>query len=479
MAIFGFHVILTLLSASVFGKIQGRLSLCDIFVFKGLYYYLLEGSLFPRLVKHKQVQQQKGNNQGGSSSKRRGTSTSQKATNNKSTEKLGEEQKDRLICLPLNLNALEGVPFFDSLIWTFNYSCFALFVFVLSDLYNLVFPENKDLNASMIWTFCALILQIHILLNIAFEKVSLAQLFPERNTLICATGLFFLGSLLFNAFADQFLDIEISKGYLNFINSLNDFLQEHGFQPLFSSSSRSPLLFLVCLALIFSIILSAFFFPLLQYTSLYFDFFEDEDEERGFKNIFVRCVLHFSFLAPVGVLLLFLRPIVEQILETQFITHEQLKSLRLLALFTTLFARIYSSRICLQTFLDKPKKVLIEYSFRNLKEEEKQRKVANYASYACTAALQHYMPIAIILSTGLILKNLADVSFSSLLYQSTTTTSSTTTNTLLDKKFILLNILFSKEFHEPLWTLALTTLICGQCLICLFGVIMRKTSRGR
>ena len=35
MAIFGFHVILTLLSASVFGKIQGRLSLCDIFVFKG------------------------------------------------------------------------------------------------------------------------------------------------------------------------------------------------------------------------------------------------------------------------------------------------------------------------------------------------------------------------------------------------------------------------------------------------------------
>jgi len=57
------------------------------------------------------------------------------------------------------------------------------------------------------------------------------------------------------------------------------------------------------------------------------------------------------------------------------ITHEQLKSLRLLALFTTLFARIYSSRICLQTFLDKPKKVLIEYSFKNLKEEEKQRKV--------------------------------------------------------------------------------------------------------
>uniref|UniRef100_A0A914KU26 Uncharacterized protein n=1 Tax=Meloidogyne incognita TaxID=6306 RepID=A0A914KU26_MELIC len=212
MAIFGFHVILTLLSASVFGKIQGRLSLCDIFVFKGLYYYLLEGTLFPRLVKHKRVQQQKGNYQGGNG-KRRGINTSQKATNNKSSiEKMGEEQKDRLIRLPLNLNALEGVPFFDSLIWTFNYSCFALFVFVLSDLYNLVFPENKDLNASMIWTFCALILQIHILLNIAFEKVSLAELFPERNTLICATGLFFLGSLLFNAFADQFLDIEISKG---------------------------------------------------------------------------------------------------------------------------------------------------------------------------------------------------------------------------------------------------------------------------
>jgi len=40
MAIFGFHVILTLLSASVFGKIQGRLSLCDIFVFKGFVNFL-------------------------------------------------------------------------------------------------------------------------------------------------------------------------------------------------------------------------------------------------------------------------------------------------------------------------------------------------------------------------------------------------------------------------------------------------------
>lgn len=75
----------------------------------------------------------------------------------------------------------------------------------------------------MIWTFCALILQIHILLNIAFEKVSLAELFPERNTLICATGLFFLGSLLFNAFADQFLDIEISKGLFFILMGLQIF----------------------------------------------------------------------------------------------------------------------------------------------------------------------------------------------------------------------------------------------------------------
>ncbi|KAL7073624.1 hypothetical protein ACQ4LE_007120 [Meloidogyne hapla] len=470
MAIFGFHVILTLLSATIFGKIQGQLSLCDLFVFKGLYYYLLEGSLFPRLVKNKQLQQQKTN----AGNKRRRGSTSQK--DKSSTAKIEEEQKDRLIRLPLNLNALEGVPFFDSLIWTFNYSCFALFVFVLSDLYNLFFPENKDLNASMIWTFCALILQINILLNIAFEKVSIAELFPERNTLICATGLFFLGSLLFNAFSDQFLDIEFTEGYINFIDSLNDFIKDHGFLPLFSSSARSPLLFLVCLALIFSTILSAFFFPLLQFTSLYFDSFE---EERESNNIFVRFILHTSFMAPVVVFLLFLRPIVEQILEFQIITHNQLKSLRLFTLLIALLARIYSSHICLQTFLDRPKKVLIEYSFKNLKDEEKQRKIANYASYACTAALQLYMPIAIILSIGMIFKNLADISFCSPLSQyfwnETISTSSSTTTTLLDKKYILLNILFSKELHEPLWTLALTNLICGQCIICLFGVIMRKT----
>ncbi|KAF7634672.1 hypothetical protein Mgra_00005920 [Meloidogyne graminicola] len=390
--------------ATIFNKIQSYFGLCNYFVFKGLYYYLLESSLFNRNKQHKE--------QPKITKKTKGSSTSQINNKISSTEKQQQQlnkDKDRLL----------RVPFFDSIIWTFNYSCFALIIFILSDLYNFsrhilsklfifekIFFEGLDLNASLIWTFCALILQINVLLNIAFEKLTVVELFPERNTLVCASGFLFFTFLKFNL-----------------------------------------------------------------------------------KMLF----LHFSFLSPIGIFLLFLRPIVDQILETQIINYEQLKSLRLLLLFLNFNSKNKCSKTFLQTFLDKPKNIINEYSFKNMKEEERQKKIANYASYACTAALQYYMPITIILSIGLLLKNfgkkkkvvlslVADISFYSLLPEQYFGKIEQKSLPILskqnDQKSIILNILFSKELHEPLWTLALTNLIFGQIIICLFGVLMRKTMGG-
>jgi len=64
----------------------------------------------------------------------------------------------------------------------------------------------------MIWLVCSLILQTHILMRIAMEKATAPELFPERNTLICAVGLFFLGSMVLNAFSDRFFDLDFIGG---------------------------------------------------------------------------------------------------------------------------------------------------------------------------------------------------------------------------------------------------------------------------
>jgi hypothetical protein len=110
-------------------------------------------------------------------------------------------------------------------------------VYITSDIYSLLFPQDKgligkydhllylfatkfnfekllllDLNTSLIWIICSLLLQIHVVMRIAFEKASSPQLFPERNILICALGLFFLGSMLLNIFVDKIIDMNFVQG---------------------------------------------------------------------------------------------------------------------------------------------------------------------------------------------------------------------------------------------------------------------------
>ena len=431
-------MVLTLIAATAFNKLSTRFSICDFFIFKGLYYYLLEGSLIPKKPDY------------GNERNRRKKRNIQKDV---------VQQEDRLFRLPLTSAALEGVPFYDSLIWTINYSCFAILVYLISDLYNLLFPWNRDLNTSMVWMVCALLLQIHVLLRITFEKFS-AQLYAERNTLICVFGLFFIGSLLLNAFADKILDLEFAGGYTKFVDTLNDYVHRQGFNPLFSQGARSPQLFLASLSLLYPIILASFFFPILQFTSIYFESLEESTPQ-------MKLLLYSTFLSPACVILLFLRPVVENILEAGMIDHEQLKAIRILAIIFLALTRAAYSRSFLQKFLDQPKNKILEFHKSQMQPEERQRKVAYFASYTCTTALQFYLPVLIVLSTALILKNLGRISILSAFNGPVIRNENPTTPTQGD----VVGIIFAKEVQDPLWTLTLTTFLCAQFLIMLIGVV--------
>uniref|UniRef100_A0A183BJW4 7TM_GPCR_Srx domain-containing protein n=1 Tax=Globodera pallida TaxID=36090 RepID=A0A183BJW4_GLOPA len=84
---------------------------------------------------------------------------------------------DFLFFKGLNYFLLEPsqVPFFDLLILVTNYTFFSILVYIISDVYCLLFPESKEINTSTIWLVGAFILQIHILTKISVQKPSFSS----------------------------------------------------------------------------------------------------------------------------------------------------------------------------------------------------------------------------------------------------------------------------------------------------------------
>lgn len=72
--------------------------------------------------------------------------------------------------------------------------------------------------------------------------------------------------------------------------------------------------------------------------------------------------------------------------------------------------RFLSGRSHLQAFLNQPQSKILELNHGGqMRSEEKQRRIAYYASYTCVAALQFYAPVFLTLSTALLLKSFGEL----------------------------------------------------------------------
>lgn len=448
MAVFGFHFVVTLIGATIFSKIISRISICNFILFKGLYYYLIEGSLTEQNTNIKDFKRRK---------------------KNQSIQQ--NDANERLLRIPLTSMALEGVPMFSTLIWSFNYFVFAIIVYTISDLFTFIFPLNEDRNTSLIWIFCAFFFLIHVLCRLTAIKLSTAELHAERNILVCFALIFFLISMVFVMFSDNFMDIEFQKGYKSLLLSLNKFLEVQGYIGVFDTNTEtnfesSHLLFLISLSFLFAIIGAIFLFPNIQYSSWYFQATETSE------NLLIKFLIHFGFFLPLISFLMFTKPVKEHFMVNTRISNSAFEAFRILLVIIWSLIRCASSKVYLQVFLDTPKYKI--YEFQQDKAKNRQKKIAYYALYFCAATLQYFAPVLITLITALLLKTFGGISFLSLLHW----TSETKVPKLIldsdDIGNIALKILLSPGMQKPLWTLFLVAFLGIQSSLSIIGVVFRR-----
>jgi len=129
----------------------------------------------------------------------------------------------------------------------------------------------------------------------------------------------------------------------------------------------------------------------------------------------------------------------------------------------------------LQTFLDSPKLKIIEFTQNSqMKHEERERKIAYYASYFCVASLQYFVPVFITLTAALLLKSFGAIQISALWGEYADAKSPAISESTLDKNSIL-HLVLEKDIQRPIWTLLLVVCLGINASLSICGVVFKRT----
>ncbi|KAH7705951.1 Protein Y87G2A.13 [Aphelenchoides avenae] len=447
MAVFGFHLVLTMIAATVFSKLKTRFSFCESFVFRGLFYYVP-----PETRRLKEIAEQNAYK----TKKRRNKADENEPFN------IPRNADVELLRVPMQSKALEGLPFLSTLIWTVDYLVFAVAVYLISEGFLCFFPENKDTNTSLIWLLCALAFLLQSLVRLTASKLFTSELYAERNLIISFAAIFFLLSMLFTMFSERYIDVGFTDGYHRFSRTLIDYLrtQEIG-EYAVNLQVRSPLMLFVGLSVMFSFVAAMLLFPNLRYASMYLDATRE-------ASVPTRVLLHTTFVLPLLTLTLFTKPVKEHLLDglKDYITEEKFDFLRLALVIIWVLLRLFTTKVHLQAYLDLPlhkvEKMKTEGGY--IKSTDFVKLVYQYASYFCVASLQYFVAPLLTAVLCFLLKSLGHIR-------------------LLDERSPVINsppdsvpqsplhIFLDPSLQRPFWTLCLVAVLGMNAFLSAFGVL--------
>ncbi|CAD5232035.1 unnamed protein product [Bursaphelenchus xylophilus] len=266
MALLGFHIVLSLIAATLFNKFGAHFTICDRLVWKGLKYFWL-----PEPPEY---------------------------NDNKKLRKRNPKAQE--------LDIRQNVIFYNSLVWMLNYGILSLLVFTLSQIWCYLLPADDSTNVSVLWCLFSISFSLQNLCKILWMKISKNELSSERNLVVSFSLITFLFFAVINMFGDRIMSNNLGRGF--------DLLMENS-RVLASNvdnltiGKSSPILLFMFTSLVAALLCALLMLPLVQYSLL---FKSASERESSFKSILHKLVFIFPYL----ILPLYLAP-VEQIFLSQ------------------------------------------------------------------------------------------------------------------------------------------------------------------
>ncbi|XP_066511130.1 transmembrane protein 161B [Hoplias malabaricus] len=340
-------------------------------------------------------------------------------------QKLGKSKKDRKynghidkpvtipkdIDLQLETKCIAEVDtlalhYFPEFQWLVDFTVAATAVYLITELYFCMAEPSGEMNISVVWSLLVLAFVVKILFSLTAHYFKLEE-GGERSLCITFAFFFFVKAMAILIVTENYLEFGLETGFANFSESAVQFLENQGLE---SQGPISKLTFKLILALLCSLIGAFLTFPGLRLAQMHLDALTLNTGK------FTQTLLHINFLAPLIMVLLWVKPITKDYIMNPTLGKESVPlmsektydTLRLWVILLLCALRLAMMRHHLQAYLNLAKKGVeqMKKEAGRISTVDLQKMVARVFYYLCVIALQYVAPLVMLLHTTLLLKTL-------------------------------------------------------------------------
>ncbi|XP_072521000.1 transmembrane protein 161B [Salminus brasiliensis] len=299
-----------------------------------------------------------------------------------------------------------ALHYFPEFQWLVDFTVAATAVYLITELYFCMAEPSGEMNISVVWSLLVLAFVIKILFSLTAHYFKLEE-GGERSLCITFAFFFFVKAMAILIVTENYLEFGLETGFANFSESAVQFLENQGLE---SQGPISKLTFKLILALLCSLIGAFLTFPGLRLAQMHLDALTLNTGKV------TQTLLHINFLAPLIMVLLWVKPITKDYIMNPTLGKESVPlmsektydTLRLWAILLLCALRLAMMRHHLQAYLNLAKKGVeqMKKEAGRISTVELQKMVARVFYYLCVIALQYVAPLVMLLHTTLLLKTL-------------------------------------------------------------------------
>ncbi|XP_015392002.1 transmembrane protein 161B isoform X3 [Leopardus geoffroyi] len=277
-----------------------------------------------------------------------------------------------------------ALHYFPEYQWLVDFTVAATLVYLVTEVYYNFMKPTQEMNISLVWCLLVLSFAIKVLFSLTTHYFKVED-GGERSVCVTFGFFFFVKAMAVLIVTENYLEFGLETGFTNFSDSAMQFLEKQGLE---SQGPVSKLTFKFFLAIFCSLIGAFLTFPGLRLAQMHLDALNLATEK------ITQTLLHINFLAPLFMVLLWVKPITKDYIMNPPLGKE-------------------SVPFHLQAYLNLAQKCVdqMKKEAGRISTVELQKMVARVFYYLCVIALQYVAPLVMLLHTTLLLKTLGNHSW--------------------------------------------------------------------
>lgn len=304
-----------------------------------------------------------------------------------------------------------ALHYFPEYQWLVDFTVAATVVYLVTEAYYSWVKPSQEMNISIVWCLLVLAFAIKILFSLTTHYFKVDD-GGERSLCVTFGFFFFVKAMAILIVTENYLEFGLETGFSNFSESAVQFFEKQGLE---SQGPVSKLTFKLFLAILCSLIGAFLTFPGLRLAQMHLDALSLTTEKV------TQTLLHINFLAPLLMVLLWVKPIIKDYImnpplgkeNVPLMSEATFDTVRLWIIILLCALRLAMMRNHLQAYLNLAQKCVnqMKKEVGRISTVELQKMVARVFYYLCIIALQYVAPLVMLLHMTLLLKTLGNYSW--------------------------------------------------------------------